>query len=110
MRDAVDAYGYATADSSGWQYVDRLSTAHGDYRRAYFTLVFVKDLPLTECNQRRMCWKTTMPFEWNIEARVVRCGPGWYVVSTPLDLNGCSRRIVLPPWTQTMVRSQTPAD
>lgn len=90
MRDAVDQYATAYAAQQGWSYVDRLSNAHGDYKRGHFTLVFGADYPTRVCNAQKRCWNgAPLPWTWNVEARVAKCGPGWYVVSTPLDPHTC---------------------
>lgn len=82
MRDAVDAYAYDYAALQGWTYVDR-ANLRGDYRRAYFTLSFATIVDCDGCPGGRLPWN------WDVEARAVRCGPGWYVVSTPLDQRSC---------------------
>jgi hypothetical protein len=90
MRDAVDAYAGQFATVQDWTYADRKADWHGDYRRAYVTLVFTTDYAFTECDlDGRHCKRLRVPWQWDVEARVARCGPGWYVVSTPYDRHGC---------------------
>jgi hypothetical protein len=94
MQNAVDTYAADYASFQGWRYVDRLADSHGDWRRSRFTLVFV-----STGAGRYDGHSVKVDFEWNIEARVARCGPGWYVVSTPYDLNSCQRKTaILPHW------------
>jgi hypothetical protein len=89
MRDAVDAYAVQYAADRGLQYIDRLSDAHGDYKRAYFTLLLGGDYPTRVCHDGR-CWDgPRLPWTWKVQARAVRCGADWYVVSTPLDPHPC---------------------
>ena len=91
MFDALDAYGAEYADYQGWTYVDRLANSHGDYRRAYATLVFTTDYDGTYDGR-----PIKVPAEWEVEVRVVRCGPGWYIVSAPDNRRTCP--VPLPRW------------
>jgi hypothetical protein len=90
MFDALDGYGESYAKFQGWTYADRLANSHGDYRRAYATLVFTTTYEGTYDGK-----KVKVPGEWQVEARVVRCGPGWYVVGTPEDRQTCPVRFRL---------------
>lgn len=92
MLNAADNYGAQYADAQGWQYVDRLATYHGDYRRAYVTLVFT-----TTYDGLADGKKIKVDGEWDVQARIARCGPGWYVISTPMDQESCTR-FHLPSW------------
>lgn len=89
MRDAVDQYATGYAGVQGWEYIDRLSDAHGDYRRAYFRLQFGADYPTRVCDTTGCTAGPPLSWSWIVEARAARCGPGWYVISTPLDRNTC---------------------
>lgn len=91
--DAFDTYGAETAKYQGWDYVDRLATVHGDYRRAYATLLFLTNYDGTYDGKA-----ISVPFEWRVEARLVRCGPGWYIVSGAFDRRTCPVRWQIPRW------------
>lgn len=84
MLGAIDDYGARYAQVQDWDYVDRLATTHGDYRRAYATLIFTTTYEGVADGR-----EIDVPGEWEVDVRVVRCGPGWYVVSSPLDRQVC---------------------
>jgi hypothetical protein len=98
---------YATryATYQGWQLVSA-TRAGGNDRRARFVLRFLANpAPGTEhcyddvvtvdsCPAK---WYTDdFPFYMRVHAVVAKCGPGWFVVSTPLDRHRC--RVTPPGW------------
>lgn len=84
MRDALDSYAYTEADFQGWKYVDRLANARGNWKIAYFTLVYI----VPQKTQR-------VTFELTVEARIERCAPGVYAIETPYGGDQC---LHLPAW------------
>lgn len=106
QRAAVGAYAASYGTWQGWQLVD-VTPVHGDFRRAYYQLhylanpgpaaaeCFAEVVTVDSCDGR---WYIGgFPFYLDAEARVARCGPGWYAVSTPLDRRSCGDGH-LPRW------------
>lgn len=95
MRDAVDQYAEGYATFQGWRYTDRTAVA-GDYRRAHTTLSFLMNDPDDE-----------LLIEWDMAAKVVRCGRGWYVVGSDLEPRTCPPR--WPAWLTWSQAARMPA-
>lgn len=81
MQSAVERYGHTYATDQGWQYLRLLPSMRGDWRRGHFWLLF----DATD----RADSSPNVEFDLRVEAVAQRCGPGWFTVSSPLDLNGC---------------------
>lgn len=84
MRDALDSYAYTEASYEGWEYVDRLAAARGNWKIAYFTLVYIVPQEARD-----------VTFELHVEARIERCAPGVYAIETPYGGEQC---LHLPAW------------
>lgn len=111
MTRSVVEYAHEFA---GWQHwlLVTAERGRGDYRRSYYRLKFLanpgagSEHCFDELTYVESCpakwWDGGFPFYMNVEARVARCGPGWYVVSTPVDENRC--RAPTLDWTQASYR------
>lgn len=99
MLQALRDYGADYGTYQEWVFVD-VEHAHGDSRHAVVDLDFLANPapgadkcfvanPTTDDGCPTKWYTGDFEFYMDVEARVVRCGPGWYVVSTPLDQHKC---------------------
>lgn len=98
---AITLYADQYAATEGWVLTESPAFDHGDFRRSYFTVRYLANpapgasncfgdivyVDMPGCPTK--FFQDDGPFWMDVEARVVRCGPGWFVVSTPLDRNTC---------------------
>ena len=108
QRAAVDVYAADYGTYQGWQIADA-SPVRGDWRRAHYRLHYLANPApgAAACFVAAPTIDDGCPAKWyvggielylNVDARVARCGPGWFVVSTPLDRHTCATRLRLPRW------------
>jgi hypothetical protein len=111
MSGSVRAYAVSYGAFQRWVLAEAPRFKRGDYRRAYFTLHYLANPApgAARCfaddgingygyGCPRKWYTGGIEFYMDVEARVARCGPGWYVVSTPLDGATCPHAVTLPRW------------
>lgn len=108
IRDALDQAAADIASAQGWTYADRLDT-HGDYRRLRATLVFIADETARECDRDGThCKPVSVRFEWEVDARAVRCSRGRYAVESALTDDTCPGTVTTMSWTWPAAHRWTP--
>lgn len=97
--DAVERYASAYAVEQEWLKSEPPTFEHGDFRRSYWTLHYLANpapgsehcfddiIYVDSCPVK--FYEDDGPFWMDVDALVVRCGPGWFVVSTPLERGVC---------------------
>lgn len=96
---AVTRYAADYASNQSWVLTGAPERIGGTNKRALYRLTFLANpAPGAEGCYAEILYVDSCPNPWyiddfpmymKVEAEVRRCGPGWFVVSTPMDDNRC---------------------